>query len=142
MAFRIKDLMITVLPPGGDLGCAGSVLGGCLMSVAGCLVSACPDIHGSFVADCTPYASCDAGCSRIQSRLVEETVPDLRAAELVLLKAQLMLALQRGELQQRVARVPEQPKTVQEIDLIEKHLQEALKELRGERERFAKVTKE
>lgn len=129
MAFRIKDLLISLVPAKGKEA-AGHL---------GCLMSPCPENHGSIVAGdctrCTDLGSCDAGCTRIQcsyqTKDLADALVEMRDAELLLLKAQLRLEVQGIE-RRRSAR---------EIDTLEKHLEGALKELRAERARLGKSPK-
>ena len=141
MAFRIKDLMIAVLPPGApspapDLFCLDTMIwgdGGGGGGGGGC--------GNQFTCyGCTN--TCDAGCSRVQcsqypTNNFAEQAADLRAAELLMLRAELRLALQ-GQPRQPIAQVPEPPRTRQDLNILETKLQEALEEIRQERERLPK----
>ncbi|GCE21153.1 hypothetical protein [Dictyobacter kobayashii] len=90
--------------------------------------------------------TCDAGCSRVQcsnypTNNFAEQQADIQAAQLLLLRAELRLALQ-GRPRQPIASIPEPQRSAQELDLLEKHLQGALEEVRGEREQLKKSSGE
>jgi len=147
MAFRVKNLMITLLPTeaGGiverichdvtipvwetDGGPGGGGGGGGCGNAYSCI-------------GCTN--TCDAGCSRVQcseypTNNFAPQMVDIQAAQLLLLRAELRLALQ-GRPREPIAAMTDQPVSPEDIDLLEKHLTDALEELRQERDRLANAS--
>jgi hypothetical protein len=165
MAFRIRDLMIAVLPPGaGGLGggcgvslggCGGASFGGpCGITLPGCGVSF-PGCGVTLIGDCgNDYTckgctnTCDAGCSRVQcsdyptKEIPAQQFEDLRIAELLRLRAQMRIAIQERAVGGPIVGAPELAPRPEDIDQLEQHLQSALHELRQERERRAAASKE
>lgn len=127
MAFRIKDLMITVLPIGG---------------------------HTPVQRPCEypPQSpTCFGGCTRIQcsdypTYGIREP-EDETASELTILRAELaeLKALQGypWQLDPKLNPMLEPPlESVEGLDALEQHLQEALEELHAERDRRMNATNE
>jgi hypothetical protein len=164
MAFRIKDLIVTVLPKGSP-----EPLGECEVSERCDLAPDTgggpgPGDGGPGPGDGGPGpggggpgpgdggGGCPfPGCSRIQcskyptNDLRQAAMADVAAAELALLKTQLKVALLGIEAQeQAVQQLPvpvHRPKTVQDIDVLKERLQEALQELSTERAQLEKSMK-
>lgn len=138
MAFRIKDLVISVVP--GNTGCIGTVPDPC-NALSGCAVSVCA-APGSLVAGCQGEGctnSCDAGCSRVQcsdfkSLGLQLELADLQAAELVILRAQLRVAM-AGQIQPAAAQPPQTP---EDMDRLQKQLEGALEALSQQRDNLNK----
>ena len=188
MAFRIRDLMISVLPQGAPLpgcdvslvGCRGTTLPNCAVSAVGCgpsiqcrisIPNCAVSIPNCAVSDpgcgfsvpncgatlfgggcgndytcngCTN--TCDAGCSRVQcsnyptNNFPAQELTNLREAKLALLKAEMRLAQEELNRAAKGSDAP-MPQSREELDFLEKRLEDALEELRAQREKLGKESK-
>lgn len=153
MSFRIKDLVVTVLSPGSpDLICLDTMIligggdgggGGGDGGTPACPVQIpCTNVHCSAVTD---------SCGQTISRRAVVEADNLRSAELLILKAQLTLALQKIETEEtnsilrrvQALRPPATapavtPPTLREVDLVGKWLEEALEEVHATRAKLDK----
>ena len=132
MPFRIKDLLINVLPPGkedpdcGDTGwpdCGGTEW---------CGGTWCP--HSPPVYPCYVHAKHCLGTPTVhwtpwQFAAMRPADPDAAAKQLSTMKAQLKQSL--AEIEEHEKRIGErsQPQTVEEIEALQSKLREALDEL-------------
>src|SRR4051812_6578629 len=125
MAFRIRDLLIAVSP----------------VDVRG-IPRGLPNVADD-CSQCTGLTKDCPGCSRIQCSdyptrnhgidfTIYEAVEDFRAAELLLLKAEMKLVQQRTT-SARGKAAAEQPDEDAELEQLERSLTEALKEVRTAR---------
>ena len=151
--FKVRDLMINVLPEGGPGQaplCRGLTFANCAgntcaeLSYVGCAIT-CPGnvtfCRVTFVADTCRAASQDvAGCPGPCSdytgachpgtgALVDHT--DFQLENLAILKRQLKLSLTQVEAQERALEEGLQPQTLDEIRQLEEKLTAGLEELRG-----------
>jgi hypothetical protein len=165
MAFKLKDLMISLLPPGGERACptasapdarfcptASADL--CPTASAGRMqVVFCPTASAPFlVMPATPFQFCptaSAGlqfCPTASAEMGAEACPTASAptesvagAEgLSALKQQLQQALAQVEEQEKAMADPGLPRTVAEAEELEAKLRGALEELRQHKEKLKK----
>lgn len=140
MAFRIKDLLINVLPEGtknaadedggGDCGCTATVWCGCSKTPPW------PTCHCSLTVFCgwsqTPgWQDVDEAfrCMRTPPQLTLATDPATAAKQLAMLKTQLEQSLAEIEEQERRLEEQLQPKTLEEVEALQVKLREAMHEL-------------
>jgi hypothetical protein len=158
MAFRVRDLMITVLPPeGGPIGCIGFTFPNCggtcrITDFCGaatpCAIGTrcigntrCVGLTG--LGGCGSACSltpCTDGCSRCTDNATPCHTPTtglvgfVNDDELRLLKTDLQGALAQVEAEESGRRERGQPQTVEEIDRLEAEISGALEELKRRRE--------
>lgn len=158
MRFKVRDLMIAVLPEAGageampQLVCnptlcactrftEGTICVGCTCTCTECTectgrtCTACSNCTGC--TGCTRTCQC-SGCSIVTCEPFASRGPvEAIAAQpetLAQLKEQLKQALERVEEQERALDESMMPQTVDEVDQLEAKLQAALEELRARRE--------
>lgn len=151
--FKVRDLMINLLPEGGQLPfCRGVTLPDCAFTTehfVGCAVTICPSITRCFQVtylaapcDADGGSSCNAcmtidgvrtgGCAPgTGGKLVQDTGRHLQ--ELGILKEQLKQSLVQVEAQERAFAESLQPQTLDELQQLEDKLTGALEELRARR---------
>jgi hypothetical protein len=145
--FKIKDLMINIMPE------AGPGQGDCFCTIGPCSDAGCT---GPCSVGCTPAASLTQqtcqGCIPFLGTPIFET-PFLgtpvfatpatfgiagQLQELTLLKAQLKRALQQIDAQERSAQAQMEPKSLEEVEILETKLSEALDEVRARKAELEK----
>jgi hypothetical protein len=147
MAFRVRDLVINVLPEAGEQNRFGCGLGfshcgfGSCDFVTICIYSGCRECSGAFTCigatncgGCTLNVTCgpnSCGVSLLLGR-GDASNPEALAA----LKAQLREALRTVESAEQQLAERMSPQTVEEVDALEKKLQDALEELRARKEQL------
>jgi hypothetical protein len=147
VAFRVRDLVINVLPEAGAApGCAftGCGLGfsrcrfGSCDFVTICIFSGCRECSGAFTCigatncgGCTLNVTCGGGPSVILGR-VDEDDPEALAT----LKAQLREALRSVESAEKTLTERMSPQSVAEVEALEEKLQGALEELKARKEQL------
>ena len=120
--FRVRDLMINVLPESEALRAAQSCLEACI-SCGGCSLEPCT--YG-------PTRGCDFLCTNYAPRSFS---PYLAPEEqLAMAKQQLRQALAQVEAQERVQSEAMRPQTLEEATALEEKLEEALEEVRERKE--------
>ncbi len=140
MPFKIKDLMISVVPHGNGVGpeCGCSVLS---VTYPGMLTTIMPKPPLPPITLCICTAYCSRGCSgacsgvaSIDTRWFDPgrppempVVPTIE--DLGILKQQLRKALEEVEVHERVLEESLKPKTLEEVEQLEVRLKEALAEL-------------
>jgi hypothetical protein len=145
MAFRVRDLVINILPEGtGEhdrLGCGFSCafshcpLGSCdrftICTYSGCreCSGAITCIGGSACGGCTLNVTC--GASGLLGR-----GGAVNPQELAALKAQLRESLRAVESAEQLLAEQMSPQSVGEVEALEKKLQDALEELRARKEQL------
>lgn len=125
MAFRVKDLMIQVLPsaaPGAEFSTSPTPCGRCTncTGCTKCTINTC-----GFSPCRPPWAS---------GTLIDPAGVDPR--QLALLKQQLKQALDDVERQERALAEAMQPQTVEEVEQLEQKIKEALDHLRGQKQKM------
>ena len=161
MAFRVRDLMITVLPEEGrpPLGCPGPTFPNCgfrscaITDICGyatpcnigtrCIgTTRCPGISQLGGCDLSPCSltPCTDGCSRCTDNATPCHTPTTKAVgfvsdgELALLKADLQGALAQIEAEEVGRAERDKPQSIEEIDRLEAEINAALDELRARRD--------
>lgn len=143
MAFRVRDLVINVLPetgaadaPGGPVGCGCTFgfshcgLGSCDFATI-CIYSGCRECSGAFT--CIGATKC-GGCTlnvTCPGSLQFAAGGEVDLQRLGALKAQLREALRATETAEKVLAEQMSPQSVEEIETLEKKLQGALEELKA-----------
>jgi hypothetical protein len=145
MAFRVKDLVINVLPEAGGAGdCAltACTLGfshcrfGSCDFVTICTVSGCRECSGAFT--CIGATNC-GGCTlnvTCGASVLFGAGGDVDPQVLVTLKAQLREALRAVESAEQLLAERMSPQSVDEVEALEQRLQGALEELKARKEQL------
>jgi hypothetical protein len=147
MGFRVRDLVINILPGAGERDRLGCGLGfshcrfGSCDFVTICIHTGCRECSGAFTCigatacgGCTLNVTCGGvtcGGSVLFGR-GDAVDPEALAA----LKAQLREALREVESAEQQLAERMSPQSVEEVDALEKKLQEALEELRARKEQL------
>ena len=126
MSFKIKDLMITVLPAGSMLGNIGTI-GPCEPCTKHCTECS--------ICTCT---QCTQNCTHSAKDFNDLVYPP----DLALLKERLKIALAEVEARERVVEESLRPKTLADVELLEQKLTAALEELRATKERLTREASE
>lgn len=146
--FRIKDLMIKVMPSrrGGvtelqcepwscgdlDSGCGDSCLVTCGCSDGGC------SQHSNCGGDCSDCSYCTAHCSgctcsntKYGRTSIKQDLSRMGLSTLAALREQLHEALQAIEQRQREIETQLRPKTLADVENLERKITESLEDLRS-----------
>ena len=144
MAFRVRDLVINVLPEGAAqpdrIGC------GCTFGFSGCggscdlfticTYSGCRECSGAFT--CIGATAC-RGCT-LNVTCGGSALPGAGTAvdpqALAALKAQLREALREVETAEQLLAERMSPQSVEEVEALEKKLQDALEDLKARKEQL------
>jgi len=154
MAFKVKDLMIDVAGiERPDILCALGTLKTCALMCTNIVPSRCfCSYWRTPVPTCvynatTHYAVCDGGSvacdgswdtTVIQTTIIINQTPVLTPVEIAPLKEQLKAALELVEKQEKAVNEQLQPKTLQEVNLLERKLTEALHEIKAQKAELEK----
>ena len=148
MAFRVRDLVINVLPEGGGeaadcaltgcgLGFSHCRFGSCDFATI-CIYSGCRECSGAFTCigatkcgGCTLNVTCGGGPS-----LLFEGAGDVDPQALATLKAQLQEALRAVESAEQTLAERMSPQSIEEVEALEQKLQGALEELKARKEQL------
>jgi hypothetical protein len=151
MAFRVRDLVINVLPEeggggAGDCGLTGCTLGfshcrfGSCDFVTICIFSGCRECSGAFTCigatkcgGCTLNVTCGGGPSLLFG---EGGAGDVDPHALATLKAQLQQALRQVESAEQRLADQMSPQSIEEVEALEQKLQGALDELKARKEQL------
>jgi hypothetical protein len=150
VAFRVRDLVINVLPEGGGEAAAGCALSGCGLGfshcrfgscdfVTICIFSGCRECSGQFTCigatncgGCTLNVTCGGG----PSLLFGGGAGDVDPQALATLKAQLREALRAVESAEETLAERMSPQSIEEVEALEQKLQGALEELKARKEQL------
>lgn len=141
--FRIKDLMIKVIPEDGSIE-AKSCNDGCTHYTScgectnwtdwGCdMGTVCGCSNCTCTGGCSGYPSC-AGCTKVQT--IKPTPEKNFTGNLGDLKAALKAQLAAVEEQERIAEEALKPASFEDAEALEQKLNEALEEVRQLKEQF------
>lgn len=125
MAFKFKDLIVTLVPHGGTHGDCDSTSGGC----AGTCDAGSGGTVGSCTSECGGHPEAHGACGQSDEVLnpIALLIDPPYLAELRLL---LRFAVAQSSARKVAALESHmQPHTVKEVDLLESHFKEALSEL-------------
>jgi len=153
MPFKIKDLMISVVPQGYGAGaeCGCSVL---TLTTAILLTPVIPRPPVPPIPRCVCTAYCSRGCSGACSGPASldpgwfdpgrpPEMPGVPTIEdLGILKQQLRKALEQVEVHERVLEESLKPKTLEEVEQLEVKLKEALAELHARKTELQNISKQ
>ena len=156
--FRVRDLMINVLPEGGPIPCRVVTLLDCAndtQPVLDCAISLCRPISRCLqvtilAGGCDAGTSCDAcqtvgtvttgGCKPgTGGKFVADVAQYTR--DLAVLKAELKATLSQVEAQERAFGDTLRPQTLDEVEELEQQLKGALEELRERRTEIERTTR-
>jgi hypothetical protein len=147
MAFRVRDLVINVLPEGGreadcaltgcGLGFSHCRFGSCDFATI-CIFSGCRECSGAFTCigatncgGCTLNVTCGGSPS-----LLLGGAGDVDPQALATLKAQLREALRAVESAEQTLAERMSPQSIEEVEALEQKLQGALEELKARKEQL------
>jgi hypothetical protein len=136
MAFRVRDLVINVLPEHGGEGlqpadCPG--ISNCYPFSSCGRTNACYPVSGCRIVSC--IGSRCGGCTLDISRL-PGFQQGARAEDLAALKTQLTQALREVERFEQVLADSMRPQSIDEIEVLEDKLEDALSELKQRKEQL------
>ncbi|HTQ81309.1 MAG TPA: hypothetical protein VMM92_15025 [Thermoanaerobaculia bacterium] len=147
MPFKVRDLVIDVIPERGAGGAGGGVGGGCLNNTLAChypsvlcryptyactlhSLTACHNLSG---LTC-PYGSLHVTTTILTTPCGGSIDPTIfqegNQVDLATLKEQLRIALTQVEAQEKVAEAAARPQTREEAEVLEKKVEAALQEIR------------
>jgi hypothetical protein len=148
VAFRVRDLVINVLPEGGGeaadcaltgcgLGFSHCRFGSCDFATI-CIFSGCRECSGAFTCigatncgGCTLNVTCGGGPS-----LLFGSAGDVDPQALATLKAQLREALRAVESAEQTLAERMSPQSIEEVEALEQKLHGALEELKARKEQL------
>jgi hypothetical protein len=125
--FKIKDLMIHVLPSEAELA---ERCGQVTLRTVGCRATVC---HISEFRACDADAGCTCTFDSPGCRSVSCQSPGLQLEYLAILKTELRRTLTRLEIEERALEEEMRPRTAEHVDQAERLLTEALDDLRQQR---------
>jgi len=132
MAFKVKDLMITVLPTESKALGVGAACGGCSLNISclpcSCTCSGCSNSCGY----------CSSGCTNF-THGVRGQVQIARPEDLAILKEELRQALLDIEAKERDIEEAMRPKTLSEVEELEEKLTAALVEVKAQKAKLRKA---
>jgi hypothetical protein len=130
MSFKVKDLMITVLPAGSPIGWPGP---GNICDNNLCTKACTRCTETCSYCSCT---QCTDGCTHSAKDFGDIVNP----ADLALLKERLKIALAEVEARERVIEESLRPKTLADVELLEQKLSAALEEVRTQKAALLKTS--
>jgi hypothetical protein len=126
MAFKVKDLMITVLPPEGkNRGAAPAACPDCTLNISGC----------GYTCGCTNCTACSVTYTQGRSCFCLIARPE----DLTILKEELKQALLNIEIKEREIEEAMRPKTLSEVEELEEKLTAALAEIKAQKAKLRKA---
>jgi hypothetical protein len=125
MSFKVRDLMITVLPAGIPIAGVGDCLPTEQPHCTHCTDYGCTYCSGT---RCTPNCTLSA----------KDFGDIVNPPELALLKERLKIALAEVEARERVVEESLRPKTLEDFELLEQKLNAALEDIRAQKAALGK----